>query len=195
LRIELDYTETLVAIAKAKGEDVTALEAKLANIRLEIARNEADKKKKIDDKSLEDKKKNLEKLNKQVGEVRDVSLKAVDAIGSILNAGSTAQKNKIQEQIDLLDERTQKEIEAVNQQAISEQEKADKISVINARAAAQKETLQRRQRQLDEQQARFDKAKAIASILLNTCAGSYRSIDLNTSKRSTCRRSWCDWCR
>lgn len=78
------------------------------------------------------------------------------------------QKNAVQDQIDLLDAQKQKEIELANQTITNAQEKADAIAVIEARAQAKKEALERKQRQLDVQKARFEKARAITEIIQST---------------------------
>lgn len=78
------------------------------------------------------------------------------------------QKNAIQDQIDLLDAQKQKEIELADQTITNAQEKADAIAVIEARAQTKKEALERRQRQLDVQKARFEKARAITEIIQST---------------------------
>jgi hypothetical protein len=93
---------------------------------------------------------------------------AYSTITSLVDGSFDNEKNKVQAQIDDLDKQTQAKIEAVNRELITDQEKADKTAVINARAAAQKETLERKQRQLDAQRARFDKAANIAKIIGDT---------------------------
>lgn len=78
------------------------------------------------------------------------------------------QRNAIAEQIDLLEERKQKEIETANQSIASTQERAAAIAIIEARAAAQREQLEKRQRQLSQERARFERAQQIASIIQGT---------------------------
>jgi hypothetical protein len=78
------------------------------------------------------------------------------------------QKNAIQEQIDLLDAQKSKDIELANQTITNVEQKAAAIAVIEARSAAQKEQLQKRQKELDLQKAKFDKAQAIANIVQRT---------------------------
>lgn len=78
------------------------------------------------------------------------------------------QKNAIQDQIDLLEQQKQKDIEVANQTITNAQEKADAIAVIEARAAAKRQQLELRQRQLDQQKARFEKARAIVEIVQST---------------------------
>lgn len=80
---------------------------------------------------------------------------------TVLTANLERQKNGIQEQIDLLDKKKEKDIEVAAQTGAS----ADDIAKIEARAAAQKEALQRKQRDLDIKKAQFDKIQSIARIV------------------------------
>lgn len=95
---------------------------------------------------------------------------AYDTFKTIVEAQYDREKNAIQDQINLNEDKKNKDIEAVNATTASEQEKADKITVINLRAQAQKEALERRQRQIDVERARFEKATTIAQIIANTAA-------------------------
>lgn len=79
-----------------------------------------------------------------------------------------AQKNVIQDQIDLLEQQKQKDIEVANQTITNAQEKADAIAIIEARAAAKRQQLELKQRQLDQQKARFEKFRAVTEIVQNT---------------------------
>jgi hypothetical protein len=88
--------------------------------------------------------------------------------GDAINAIVTAEKNKLQDQSDLIDQKKAKDIEAANQTITNEQDKAAAIAVIEARAQSQKQALELKQRQLDERKARFAKAQAVAEIVLST---------------------------
>jgi hypothetical protein len=92
----------------------------------------------------------------------------VTLAGSIGEAGFIKDKNAIQEQINLLESKKQKEIEVANQTITNEQDKAAAITTINARAAAQREQLEMKQRRIEEQRARFEKAMTIASLFQAT---------------------------
>lgn len=78
------------------------------------------------------------------------------------------EKNAIQEQINLIDTRRDKEIEAIQASQKSEQDKAAAIAIINARADSQKRIQEQRQKQISIAQARFDKAVTIAKIIAET---------------------------
>lgn len=78
------------------------------------------------------------------------------------------QKNAVQDQIDLLEAQKQKDIELANQTILNAQERADAIAIIEARAAAKRQQLELKQRQLDQQKARFEKARTITEIIQST---------------------------
>lgn len=81
-----------------------------------------------------------------------------DAAKSALDATYDRQINKIQTQIDLVDQLKEAEITRITQSKDAETDKAAKIAIVEAKAQADKEALQRRQKQIDREKAKFDKA-------------------------------------
>lgn len=75
-----------------------------------------------------------------------------------------------------IDIRKAKEIEVIDRSIASEQEKADRISIIEAKAQASKEALERRQRQLDISRARFERQANIANIIGSTAAAVAKAL-------------------
>lgn len=100
----------------------------------------------------------------------------LDLIGGAIDASIDAQKNALKDQSDQIDKVTQQQIEAVNASTDTEEKKAARIAIINARAQAQKEAIDRRQKQLDIQKAQFDKAKSIVDIILNTAIAVVKAL-------------------
>lgn len=86
------------------------------------------------------------------------------------------EKNAIQDQIDLLEKRKAKEIEAINATTTGAEEKAARITIAEKRAQAQREQLEFRQRQLDQQRARFEKAETITNIISETALAVIRAL-------------------
>lgn len=127
--------------------------------RLDKIKEEARKKQEDNDKYYAEQKVKLEK----------------ELINELINLGKTLvtaqferQKNAIQDQIDLLEDQKQKDIEVANQTITNVQDRAAAVAVIEARAATQREQLERRQRQIQQQQAKFEKAASIANIIAKT---------------------------
>jgi hypothetical protein len=112
-----------------------------------------------------------EALDKRKAAYKQFAEEVKGLVFDLLDGEVTRQKNEIQDQIDLLDKKKAKDIEIENARVQSVQDRANAITVIEKRAQAQKELLEQRQRQLDQQKARFDRARAIANIIQNTAQG------------------------
>jgi len=105
----------------------------------------------------------LETLN----EIQSYYTQISGVISSALNAAATTRKNEIQDEIDLIDKRKEADLAANDARLQSDQDRAANAIVINARAQAQKEQLERKQKQIDQQKARADKALAIFLFISN----------------------------
>ncbi|HUR65467.1 MAG TPA: hypothetical protein VMZ03_03885 [Chitinophagaceae bacterium] len=109
------------------------------------------------------------KIIDQLKEVRkELAFGLLSAFEGIASGTFDKEKNRIQEQIDLLDKKKEKEIVAVNASVQSTQDKAAAVALIEAKAQVEKEQLEKRQRQIDEQKAKFEKATAILHIGIDT---------------------------
>ncbi|HYK57142.1 MAG TPA: hypothetical protein VEV15_11790, partial [Flavisolibacter sp.] len=132
---------------------------------LDLERKIADEKKKIDDDLT---KKLIDNRDKLVAREKEFAQTVIGAVQSLIDNGYERQKNALQDQIDLVDTKKQKEIDAVNATTASEQDKAAKIAIINARAEDQKVELQKKQREQDIKKAQFDKLIGILQVGVST---------------------------
>lgn len=176
LRLSLDqviaYYRRVIEIRKANGEDVSKLEAALQEARRRASENEI--------KEDEDEEKRQQKLYqnriKALQGLISYARQFSDILRGAFDASIDTQKNILQDQADQIDVNKQKEIDAVNATTLAASEKADKIAIINAKAQTQKEEIDRKQRQLDQQKARFDKALTIANIIEETALAVVRAL-------------------
>lgn len=90
------------------------------------------------------------------------------AVQDYILSGIDKQKEGIQAEIDLLDQKTQKEIDAANQTITNERDKEQAVAEINARSAAEKNRLEIQQKQLDIKRANAEKAFNVLRILIDT---------------------------
>lgn len=81
-----------------------------------------------------------------------------------LEATYDRQINKIQQQIDLIDELKAAEIARIEDTTASEQDKAAKIAILEAKAQSDKDMLAKRQRQAEREKAKFEKASKAMEI-------------------------------
>lgn len=162
LEVQIGVYETLSKNLDLPADKVEELKNKIAELKKSLSELNINGDG-FDPSVLEDFKDKFEK-------VKDYFLQVSTLIGNAFDAAATKQKNLIQEQIDILDKQKEKDIEVANQTIINEEEKAAAIAVINARAQARKEEMERRQRQIDERTAKYKKAATIAQIILDTAS-------------------------
>jgi hypothetical protein len=144
----------LIKQQQSQGIDTTATQLQIADI-----------KKKIDDDLTQHLLDNRQKLQDKE---KEVSLAVLNGAAQLVDDTFDNRKNQIQDQIDILEKQKQKEIDVVNASVASAQDKAAQIAIINARAEAQQQDLEKRQRDQDVKKAEFDKLIAIAQIAINT---------------------------
>jgi len=172
LQTEYEYTEQVLNLMKLRGEDTSKQEQQLLDIRNKIRDLDLEYFDKAEKKKTEitkDELKVREKFEKEfAGRVNELRQELTNTVFSLIDAQFEKQKNKLQDEIDLVSQRQEAEIAAVNASSASEEEKADKVARINAQADAQKQALERRQRQVDQQRARFERAKSVVEIVGNT---------------------------
>lgn len=165
---QLEVQKSLSTNTLADKEKIATSEQKLADLKLKLKDAET---KWIIDKNNQQKKSDEEVQAarlKFLNQVKDIYEKVTGAIDGVISASVDNQKAALQGQIDDIEKNKEKQIDAVNAQVLSQDEKAKKIDGINKRAQANEERLQLRQKQLDVQKAQFEKAINIGKIIINT---------------------------
>lgn len=131
-----------------------------------------DKTKQFSDELLSDEqRKNILRLDNAkstIDAIAQLYWNLYSAIGEILSIASDKERDKLNQDLKNLDEKTKREIDSVNATTANKLEKEAKILDIETKAAAKRELIEQRQRQLDLQKARFDKAANVASIISGT---------------------------
>lgn len=181
LEDEIDTINKIIAIRKASGEDTVKEEERIRAIQIQLRKLDQEEFTKtilVKDKAQIDYDKKRLKAEKELNErLIELRNELLEATFSIINSMYQKQKDIIDAQLTDNKTRTDQEIASVNRSTASQQEKADKILVINQRAAAEEERLNNRKKQLELQQARFDRAKNIASIIQNTASAIIKTFN------------------
>lgn len=110
--------------------------------------------------------------------INDLEKEGVGLAFDLFTASLEKEKNAIQDQIDLLDKKKQKDIDVATATIANAQDRATAIAEIEAKSAAEKEQLERQQREVDQRKARFDKAEAVANIIQNTSVAVTKALSL-----------------
>lgn len=128
--------------------------------------------------SIDNEQKKADKIAEVLGYIQQFGDQFIGTLGSAAQNQATTQKNALQNQVDAINKTKDAEISAVNESLLSQQDKANKVAIINATAQAQTDALQRKQKQADEQQAKFQKAQAIFDIILNTAVAVTKYVSM-----------------
>lgn len=180
LKIENDKNNALIRLSQELADKLAKLTARnfqvdtstitsgIKGLPAEIQKA-LDDYKKAQDKAVEDHEKALEQLHADTKDaVIGLASELEGLFFDIFTNAIEREKNAIQDQIDLLDAQARKDKEVADQTITNVQEKEAAIAVIEARAANKRQQLELRQRQLDQQKARFEKARAVTEIVQST---------------------------
>lgn len=168
LNSQIRFYEKQVELLKAGGQDTTALVAAIQKAKTELADIDIGKTTASNDKNAEFKKRELEFADQLKAKYEELGESIKNAFESVVTGIFERRKNQIQDQMDLIDQQKEKEVDAINKSTLADQQKADKIAIIEANAANRKEALERRQRQIDRQKAIAQRAFQIFDIASST---------------------------
>lgn len=161
LQTEIDYQKKLIEISDLPADKKAEALRRLADLERDLSNATLEHTKKTEEEKLA-------AITKTFESIKNVSGQVFDFIGGLLNANAESQKNKLKETQDEQEKKAARDIELVNASTLSEQDKAAKVTVINARLQAQKDQNAQKERKINEQQAKFQKAVSIFNIILST---------------------------
>lgn len=169
---EIEQAQELLDVITLSDKDRADAEKKLADLKLklsrEITKNQIEDNKKVTDKEAENAEKR-KKIEEDLAKVKsELSKEVADLAISLVNSTFERQSNSVKDEITLIDEKKQKDIEDVNDSVLTEQEKADRIAIIEATSAAKREQAERKLQEIEVRKAKFQKAASIAEVAVNT---------------------------
>lgn len=100
--------------------------------------------------------------------IRELGDKTLTFLQAAADASFERSKDQIQAQIDDLEIKKKAEEDAIDATSASDEEKTKKKAILDAQYDAQETQLKNKQRKLDEEKAKFDKAASIAHIIAST---------------------------
>lgn len=125
---------------------------------LQIDKKYADERRKIE----------LESIDQGFAKIQGYVQEGEKLISGIVNADITNRRNALQKIEDLQQKNYENEVARINSSTLTQQQKAAELIALEAKRQIQKEQNERRNRQIEQERARFQKAEAITNIVLNT---------------------------
>jgi len=176
IELQIKQTQAFIDQAKLRGESVENEEAKLASIRLKYADLNAKRQSEANAELAIEADELYRKDVERAEAAKQIAMELFEFGKALGSATFTRRINEIEREKSALTERTNLEISNVEASTATEQEKADRIAVINARSASDQAVLDEKVKQQKIKQARFDKAAAIAQIILQTALAQIKVI-------------------
>ncbi|MBV7531347.1 tape measure protein [Chitinophaga sp. sic0106] len=175
---DIKAAEAMLDIQKLRGEDTRDLESKLLELKNKLRDADLEYFTKSEESKAEVAKayatKHLELQKDLNGRLKDLALETFSFAKEIGEAQFTNEKNRLQSESDEVDKAKERQIAALDNQLLSEQEKANKVAVIDAQAQTQKENIARRQRDVDVRAAQFQKAISLFQIAITTAENVFK---------------------
>lgn len=160
---EIEQIQFLIDIQKMAGKDTASEEKKLLELKQKYAKENTDYQ--INQ---------LEKLRDKEAELiakrKEIAQEFGNFAIAIVQGQFQQSEDTLRKESEAIDIKKAKDLESVERSIASEQDKAAKIAIINAKAQSQKEAIERRQRQLELERARFEKQAGIARIIVDTAS-------------------------
>jgi hypothetical protein len=172
-KIEEKYSTAQIGAEILNIKRLIAFTADGSKERFELQKKLSELELQLDQKTTDKKIANQQKL-------RDMQKQLVDELKGLatdlVEGTFVKQKNAVEEQIEATEKNKAAEIDRINSSTLSEQEKADKIKIIEAKAQSDRELLERRKKQIDMQKAKFDRDAAIFNIAINTAQAISKAV-------------------
>lgn len=161
LNSQIQFFEDQLKILEVGSDKYIEVEAALAAARAALAEGRLVANQKVIDQEKEQ--------LKQIQDNYVAAAKAVsDTVVNVYGAIAERRKTQLQEEINMIEERKAREIEAINASGDSEEKKAARIKIIEAKAQADREALERRQRQIERQRAIVERSLKAFTIVTDT---------------------------
>ncbi len=176
LDIEKDYERTVLTNALAHYERLLAANKAFGAATIEQEAAIAEARKRLAELNAPNSTPDITGLEKFLTEAQVRFQQFAEFSSGLSQAIADREKNRIQEQIDAIEKAKKREIELIQASGDSEERKAARIKVIEAKAAAEREALERKKKEADYRAAVYEKALTITQIVLTNVLNVVKAI-------------------
>lgn len=172
LRKTKEFADREIEVLASKGIDVTKLKEESARIGVQIAEAETQAKIKTyeeDAKNVKESEEKKKEIKKQIGEqLKALAFEIVDTIEAYGNAQFEREKEQLDGRQQEIEDRYNRERDFTNALAISAEEKAARIKLIDAKELQEKQKIEKEKKKIAYEQAKFQQKMDIARAVMNT---------------------------
>lgn len=173
---QIDAAKKLIASKKLNADqeqkyltEIAELEKKL--IDAGIAYN-----KKKGDETEKDGEKRKAKLIKDLTEIQQMVSNMTQAITDVASVGFEKKKVELEEERTMIEKNNAAEVKRINDSTLSEEEKANRLKILEADKQVKLEANERKNRQLQYEKAKFERAINIGNIIAGTALAVVKAL-------------------
>lgn len=173
---QIDAAKKLIASKKLNADqeqkyltEIAELEKKL--IDAGIAYN-----KKKGDETEKDGEKRKAKLVKDLTEIQQMVSNMTQAITDVASVGFEKKKVELEEERTMIEKNNAAEVKRINDSTLSEEEKANRLKILEADKQVKLEANERKNRQLQYEKAKFERAINIGNIIAGTALAVVKAL-------------------
>jgi hypothetical protein len=118
----------------------------------------------------------LSKVQDKIEKISEITNNLTSAVTSLNDIGYENQKAKLEEIEAQQEKNYEQEVTNINNSTLSEQDKANKLKILEAERAIQKEANDRKQKEADNKKAKFDRDLSVLNIITGTAAAVVKAL-------------------
>lgn len=166
---EIKQLEAFIELGKEKGVETRDAEKELANLKIELS-------KEATDQQIEDLERLVEAEKAAADRRKEIAQDIADASFELLDTIFERKIGDIEKDIELNEEERERELEQIEQDNLTEEEKALKTYAVQQKYQQKEQELERKKIEMQRKQAKFQKAQAVLQIGLATAQGIARAF-------------------
>lgn len=164
LQIQVQSIEADLSLLEPASKEYKKYYDNLIKLQKELAGLQAGQSGSGEPKWVENLKKWLGRWAEVISMAESLALEAANAVDAMYQA----RLDKLDKESETLKENSEKEIESINRQALTAEERERRIQIARAKTDAQEQQIEARRKQVLLQQAKFNRAVTIGEIIANT---------------------------
>lgn len=165
LRLELEYTRKILLSGEQEYEEQKKLALRIKEIETELTRQGIDEKLKAEREYTAE---SIRIEQQRAQRIKDLRIQLADATVELGNILISKQREELREQESKLEREKDLEIAKIEATAKTEEEMASRKYAVELKMLERKESIKKREEQLEKTKFRLEKAAALARILINT---------------------------
>lgn len=165
---QITIAEATIEVLKSLGIDTAENEKNLNKLKRSLYNQDVENSANAEKRKAKDREAKLDEYVKRLQQTQKITSNLFGAVGEFLSIGVDRKKVAVEELEATQQKNYENEVKRITKSQDTEENKANRLKILEAQRQAQKEANERMQRQLEVERARFQRAADVANIVTST---------------------------